>query len=155
MPSVQIKDVPESPPAVLRQRAAAAHRSLQEYLHSRLIAEASRPSWKRSSTEPAVAEAGRSRLADAAESLRGIVLVVDASVSSVALTDDAPGGAAARARLRGETSAAPELVDLEVASVLRRVSWADLLDICRVERAITDLRAIPIRGASHRPLLAR
>jgi len=43
MPSVQIKDVPESTHAVLRQRAAAAHQSLQEYLRSRLIDEASRP----------------------------------------------------------------------------------------------------------------
>lgn len=43
MPSVQIKDVPESTHAVLRQRAAAAHQSLQEYLRSLLIAEASRP----------------------------------------------------------------------------------------------------------------
>ena len=43
MPSVQIKDVPEDVHAVLRQRAAAAHQSLQEYLRSRLIAEASRP----------------------------------------------------------------------------------------------------------------
>ncbi|OMH24701.1 hypothetical protein BKD30_07860 [Tersicoccus phoenicis] len=43
MPSVQIKDVPEATHAVLRQRAAAAHQSLQEYLRSRLIDEASRP----------------------------------------------------------------------------------------------------------------
>lgn len=43
MPSVQIKDVPADIHAVLRQRAAAAHQSLQEYLRSRLIAEASRP----------------------------------------------------------------------------------------------------------------
>lgn len=43
MPSVQIKDVPEETHAVLRQRAAAAHQSLQEYLRSRLIDEASRP----------------------------------------------------------------------------------------------------------------
>jgi hypothetical protein len=43
MVSVQIKDVPESTHAVLRQRAAAAHQSLQEYLRSRLIAEASSP----------------------------------------------------------------------------------------------------------------
>lgn len=43
MPSVQIKDVPESTHAVLRQRAAAAHQSLQEYLRSRLIAEANQP----------------------------------------------------------------------------------------------------------------
>jgi hypothetical protein len=44
MPSVQIKDVPEQTHAVLRQRAAAAHQSLQEYLLSRLIEDASQPS---------------------------------------------------------------------------------------------------------------
>jgi plasmid stability protein len=43
MPSVQIKDVPEHTHAVLRQRAAAAHQSLQEYLRTKLIQEASAP----------------------------------------------------------------------------------------------------------------
>lgn len=43
MPSVQIKDVPEQTHAVLRQRAAAAHQSLQEYLRARLIEDASEP----------------------------------------------------------------------------------------------------------------
>ena len=43
LPSVQIKDVPEDTHAVLRRRAAAAHQSLQEYLRSKLIEEASRP----------------------------------------------------------------------------------------------------------------
>ncbi|MGH3223116.1 MAG: FitA-like ribbon-helix-helix domain-containing protein [Streptosporangiaceae bacterium] len=43
MPSVQIKDVPERTHAVLRQRAAAAHQSLQEYLRARLIEEAEQP----------------------------------------------------------------------------------------------------------------
>jgi hypothetical protein len=43
MPSIQIKDVPERTHAVLRQRAAAAHQSLQEYLRTRLIEEASEP----------------------------------------------------------------------------------------------------------------
>lgn len=43
MPSVQIKNVPEETHAVLRRRAAAARQSLQEYLRSRLIDEASRP----------------------------------------------------------------------------------------------------------------
>jgi antitoxin FitA len=44
MPSVQIKDVPEQTHAILRLRAAAAHQSLQEYLLTRLIEEASEPS---------------------------------------------------------------------------------------------------------------
>jgi antitoxin FitA len=43
MPSVQIKDVPERTHAVLRQRAAAAHQSLQEYLRAKLIEEADQP----------------------------------------------------------------------------------------------------------------
>lgn len=43
MPSVQIKDVPDHTHSVLRQRAAAAHQSLQEYLRARLIAEAASP----------------------------------------------------------------------------------------------------------------
>lgn len=43
MPSIQIKDVPEETHAVLRRRAAEAHQSLQEYLRSRLIEEAGRP----------------------------------------------------------------------------------------------------------------
>lgn len=43
MPSVQIKDVPQETHTVLRRRALAAHQSLQEYLRSKLIEEASRP----------------------------------------------------------------------------------------------------------------
>lgn len=43
MPSVQIKDVPAETHAVLRRRAAAAGQSLQEYLRTRLIEEASQP----------------------------------------------------------------------------------------------------------------
>jgi len=43
MPSVQIKDVPDETHAILRQRAAAAHQSLQEYLLAKLIDEAGRP----------------------------------------------------------------------------------------------------------------
>lgn len=43
MTSIQIKDAPEQTHAVLRRRAAAAHQSLQEYLRSRLIADAAAP----------------------------------------------------------------------------------------------------------------
>ena len=43
MPSVQLMDVPEETHRVLRERAARAHQSLQEYLRTRLIAEASQP----------------------------------------------------------------------------------------------------------------
>jgi len=54
MPSIQIKDVPADVHAVLRERAANAHQSLQEYLLKHLIAEAGRPSadevWDRIAT---------------------------------------------------------------------------------------------------------
>lgn len=43
MPSVQIKDVPPEVHATLRQRAAAAGQSLQEYLLERLTDEARTP----------------------------------------------------------------------------------------------------------------
>jgi plasmid stability protein len=43
MTSIQIKDVPERTHAILRQRAAAAHQSLQEYLRTRLIQDADEP----------------------------------------------------------------------------------------------------------------
>jgi hypothetical protein len=43
MPSIQIKDVPPETHTVLVRRAKAAHQSLQEYLRSRLIKEASEP----------------------------------------------------------------------------------------------------------------
>lgn len=83
------------------------------------------------------------------------MLVVDASVLAVALADDGPDGDAARARLRGETLAAPELVDLEVASVLRRQNRAGMLDNRRAELAIIDLGALPMVRASHLALLRR
>ena len=83
------------------------------------------------------------------------MLVVDASVLAVALADDGPDGDAARARLRGETLAAPELVDLEVASVLRRQNRAGMLDNRRADLAIIDLGALPMVRASHLALLRR
>ncbi|HEU5268363.1 MAG TPA: hypothetical protein VFU36_00455 [Jatrophihabitans sp.] len=42
MTSVQIKNVPDETLAVLKQRAARAHQSLQEYLLAGLIAQAKR-----------------------------------------------------------------------------------------------------------------
>ncbi len=83
------------------------------------------------------------------------MLVVDASVLVVALADDGSDGDTARARLRGEDLAAPELLDLEVASVLRRHAASGLIDASRVEMALADLNASPLQRAPHLPLLAR
>ena len=83
------------------------------------------------------------------------VLVVDASVLAVALADDGRDGDKARARLRGEQMAAPALIDLEVASVLRGRLAGGHLDNRRAELALADLVDIPVQRAPHRPLLAR
>jgi len=83
------------------------------------------------------------------------VLVVDASVVATALADDGPHGDAARTRLRGELLVAPELLDLEVASVLRRQRAAQALEERRARLALDDLQAMPLRRAPHRPLLDR
>jgi len=83
------------------------------------------------------------------------VLVVDASVIAAALADDGQDGDLARLRLRGEYLVAPELLDLEVASVLRRQASAGGLDAQRAGAALADLAALPLRRDSHRPLLPR
>jgi predicted nucleic acid-binding protein len=80
---------------------------------------------------------------------------VDASVLAPALADDDEDGDTARGRLRGETLTAPEIIDLEVTSVLRTHAALGHLDARRAEQAMRDLREIPLRRESHRPLLAR
>lgn len=83
------------------------------------------------------------------------MLVVDASVLAVALADDGPDGDHARTRLHGEVLAAPELVDLEVVSVLRRQNLAGAIDVRRAGLALADLAALPLQRAPHLPLLPR
>jgi predicted nucleic acid-binding protein len=83
------------------------------------------------------------------------VLVVDASVLAVALADDDHDGDLARERLRGEHLAAPELADLEVASVLRRQVSTGALNPRRASFALADLSDLPLQRAPHLPLLER
>jgi predicted nucleic acid-binding protein len=83
------------------------------------------------------------------------VLVVDASVLVVALADDGRDGDAARGELQTQQLAAPELIDLEVASVLRREVSRARLDQRRARLALEDLHDLPLLRAPHRPLLPR
>ncbi|MGH9064889.1 MAG: type II toxin-antitoxin system VapC family toxin [Acidimicrobiales bacterium] len=83
------------------------------------------------------------------------MIVVDASVLAPALGDDGVDGDQARSRLRGESLAAPELIDLEVSSVLRRLLLSGKLAARRGELAMADLVALPLRRVSHRLLLTR
>ncbi len=84
-----------------------------------------------------------------------MTLVVDASVLVMALADDGGDGASARDRLRGESLAAPHLVDLEVASALRRLAGRGTLTDRRASAALRDLSDLPLQRAPHTPLLPR
>jgi predicted nucleic acid-binding protein len=83
------------------------------------------------------------------------VIVVDASVLVTALADDTGQGRAARAELAAGPLAAPELVDLEVASALRSMVGRLRMPAERVVDALADLADLPVRRAPHGPLLAR
>lgn len=83
------------------------------------------------------------------------MLVVDASVLATALADDGVDGDTARGRLRAQQLAAPELVDFEVASVLRRQLSLARLEVRRARLALEDLFVLPMFRAQHRPLLGR
>ena len=83
------------------------------------------------------------------------MIVVDASVVVVALADDARDGDSARARLRGERLSAPELLDLEVTSVLRRHVLRGAIGARRAALALDDLATLPLERAPHRPLISR
>ncbi|MFN9772631.1 MAG: type II toxin-antitoxin system VapC family toxin [Burkholderiales bacterium] len=56
---------------------------------------------------------------------------------------------------QGEPLAAPHLVDLEVAQVLRRIASRGLLSEARAAEAFDDLAALPITRYDHLPLLPR
>lgn len=83
------------------------------------------------------------------------MLVVDASVLVTALADDDVDGDHARVRLRGPALVAPELIDLEVTSVLRRLVLGGHLPARRAEQALSDLIELPLRRVAHRALLSR
>lgn len=71
MPTVQVKDVPASTHAVLRRRAAASGRSLQEYLRARLIEEADTPTIDEVLERAGGRSGGRVPFSAAAEALTG------------------------------------------------------------------------------------
>jgi len=83
------------------------------------------------------------------------VIVVDASALVVALVDSGADGEHARRKLSAESLAAPELIDLEVASVLRRLVSQDRLHEDRAEDALIDLMELPLIRSPHAHLLKR
>jgi predicted nucleic acid-binding protein len=83
------------------------------------------------------------------------MIVVDASVLATALGDDGEDGRRTRDRLNGERLTAPELIDLEVTSVFRRLCAAQQFDPARANQALEDLDALRLDRVPHRPLLRR
>jgi predicted nucleic acid-binding protein len=83
------------------------------------------------------------------------VLVVDASVLAPVVTDEGGDGQRFRERLRGETVIGPDLLRLEVVSVLRRHADGGSLTDEQVDGAVDDLLAFPITVFPTAPLLGR
>jgi predicted nucleic acid-binding protein len=84
------------------------------------------------------------------------MIVVDASVVvEVLLGTAAARPAADRLFARGESLHAPELVDLEVAQVIRRYAAIGELKPARAREAIRDLGDLPITRSAHVDLLPR
>lgn len=84
------------------------------------------------------------------------MIVIDASVLANLVGDDETPGKIARARLEaaGEVSA-PDLVDVETVSVLRRRWLNNDLSEGRFRSAIDDLLALPIARFPVAPLMMR
>lgn len=83
------------------------------------------------------------------------MLVVDASVLAPAVADGGSDGQRFRERLREETVLAPDLLRVEVASVLRRHAGNGNLTAEQARMAIEDLLAFPITVYPTAPLLRR
>ena len=79
------------------------------------------------------------------------MIVVDASV----LVDAFIGDAAAARRLGGEELHAPHVIDLEVASALRRLEAAGQVGAGDGGRLLRALERADLHRHAHRPLLSR
>jgi len=84
------------------------------------------------------------------------VIVADASIVANAVGDDGADGDAARSALRqGGNLAAPDLVDVETVSVLRKRWLAGDLTARRFRAAITDLGDLAIDRHPTLPFMPR
>lgn len=83
------------------------------------------------------------------------VLVVDASVIAPLVADGGADGDAFRARLRNEAIAGPDLLRVEVMSVLRRQVASGKLTTTEADSAIEDLLSLPVSTYPTGPMLGR
>ena len=85
----------------------------------------------------------------------GVLVVVDASVLAPVVADGGTDGRRFRHRLNGETVAGPDLLRIEVTSVLRRHANSGRLKQAQAEAAIRDLLEFPITVFPTSALLGR
>ena len=83
------------------------------------------------------------------------MLVVDASVLASAIVDAGEDGQRFRDRLRGETIAGPDLIRIEVMSVVRRHANGGSITREQANAAFEDLVDLPISVFPTAPLLPR
>ena len=84
------------------------------------------------------------------------MIVIDASVLANIVGDDGPAGRAARDRIAANARwSAPDLVDVETVSVLRRRWRAGDLTARRFRSAVVDLLSLPIVRFPTGPLMVR
>ncbi len=85
------------------------------------------------------------------------MIVIDASVLANVLADDRQDGQRARAQLRetGEDLAAPDLLDVETISVLRKRWLAGTLSAQRFAQAVDDLEQLAIERVPTLRLMRR
>lgn len=83
------------------------------------------------------------------------MLVVDASVMAPAVADGGVDGDVCRARIKGQSLAAPDLLRVETMSVIRRHRATGALSSRQASNAIDDLLAVPIVVYPSGPLLRR
>lgn len=83
------------------------------------------------------------------------MIVLDASVLANVIADDGTDGEVARDALRGQALAAPDLVDVETVSVLRRLWLSGELSARRFRGAINDLGHLAVVRYPVLPLMSR
>lgn len=82
-------------------------------------------------------------------------LVIDASALVAVLIGREQAAAVGGAMAAAGDLAAPELVDVEVTSVIRRTLLAGRMGAARADRALQDLIDAPLTRYRHEPLLPR
>ena len=83
------------------------------------------------------------------------MLVVDGSVIASAVADGGVDGGSCRGRIRGQALAAPDLLRVEVLSVIRRQVRTGSLSGGAANEAVEGLLALPVAVFPTAPLLRR